>query len=58
MKTYREVLEDISSNLEVLEDMNLTHIKKDSLIQKIIIAPLRFRDADGASVTVIANISE
>lgn len=45
----------IDNNILILEDMNLSHLQPGSIIDKIIIAPLRFEKADGAPVTIFAR---
>ncbi len=40
----------------LVEDMDLTHLKKDSKIDKIDIAPLRIAQCDGLPCTIIAEV--
>lgn len=47
----------IKNNILIIEDMDLKEISESSIINKIIISPLRFHDADGAPVTVFADIN-
>ncbi|MCK4664391.1 MAG: cyclase family protein [Bacteroidales bacterium] len=46
----------INNKILIIEDMNLSNINKSIFIKKIIISPLRFAKADGAPVTIFANI--
>jgi len=55
-KEHREFL--IKNNILVLEDMDLSPLNKNSLIEEIIVTPLQFENADGAPVTVFAKINE
>ena len=48
----------IENNILILEDMDLSLLNVNSIIDKIIISPLRFENADGAPATVFARISE
>lgn len=46
----------VNNNMLILEDMDLSALKNNSFIKKIIIAPLRFKNADGAPATVFAKV--
>lgn len=45
------------NNLLIVEDMDLSKIKSSSNIELLIISPLRFKEADGSPVTIIAKIN-
>lgn len=47
----------IENNILILEDMNLSKLFKDSIIEEIIISPLRFDGMDGSPTTVIAKVN-
>ena len=47
----------IKENILILEDMNLSVLKKDDRIKKIIISPLLFVNMDGSPATVFAKIN-
>jgi len=47
---------DHSSPLLLLEDMDLRKINRMSIVQRVIIAPIRVKDADAAPCTVLAEV--
>ena len=48
----------IEHNILILEDMFLNKLNNSTIINNIIIAPLRFQNEDGAPVTIFAQINE
>lgn len=46
------------NNILIVEDLDLSAINKHTKIGQLIVAPLRFAEADGAPVTILAQISE
>jgi len=47
----------INNNILIIEDMNLEEVTDKTILNKVIISPLRFKDADGAPVTVFAQLN-
>lgn len=54
-KAHNEFL--INNNILIIEDMDLTQVSKITSFSQVIIAPLRFEDADGSPVTIFAEIT-
>lgn len=48
----------INNDILIIEDMDLKEVSQLSIIEEIIISPLRFHNADGAPVTVFAKINQ
>lgn len=48
----------MENDLLIIEDVNLSNISNETSFEEIIIAPLRFKDADGAPVTIMARTKE
>lgn len=51
---HREFLLD--NNILLVEDMDLSNVKQETNIRKLVVAPLRFNLAEGSPVTIIAEI--
>jgi len=46
----------IENDILIIEDMDLISISEESIINEIIVSPLRFENAEGTPVTVLAKI--
>jgi len=63
-RKYREIGKEahckflVENDILIIEDMNLSQLTSNSIIDKIIIAPLLFEKSDGAPVTVFTKINE
>jgi len=51
---HKEFLE--KNDILIIEDMDLSHISQNTIVNNLIVSPLRFKDADGTPVTIFANI--
>jgi len=49
---------DHSNPILLLEDMDLTGIDENSMVQQVVIAPIRVKDSDAAPCTVLAEVIE
>jgi len=54
-KAHKEFLVD--HNILLLEDVNLSYVSNISNFNQVIVSPLYIKGADGAPVTILANIS-
>ncbi|MBU1145337.1 MAG: cyclase family protein [Firmicutes bacterium] len=46
----------IKNDLLIVEDMDLSNVDSSTVFGKILVSPLRFKDSDGAPVTVFAEV--